>query len=43
MKQDKISMMCVEELDFGIVVGDIPGARCKCSSNPNWSLYVETE
>ena len=43
IQQDKISVMCVEELDFGIVVGDIPGARCKCSPNPNWRLDVETE
>ena len=36
IKQDRILVMCIEDLEFGIVIGDIPGVRCKCSPDPNW-------
>ena len=29
------SVLCVKDLEYGIVVGDVPGARCKCDPNPN--------
>ena len=35
IKDDRILVMCIDDLEFGIVIGDIPGARCKCNPDPN--------
>ena len=36
IKQNQVSVMCVKKLEFDIVVGDVPGARCKCNPDLTW-------
>ena len=38
IKQEGVLVLCVKDLEFGIVVGDVPGALCKCKPNPNWNF-----
>ena len=40
IKQNHIPAMCVQDLEFDIIVGDVPGARCKCNPNPNWKSGI---
>ena len=37
IKQQRASVVCVKDLEFGIVIGNITGARCKCNPNIKWS------
>ena len=36
IKQERVPVMCVKDLEFDIVIGDVTGARCKCNPNLNW-------
>ena len=36
IKQNQVSVMCVKKLEFDIVVGDVPGAWCKCNPDLTW-------
>ena len=36
--KDKITVSCIENYEFDIVVGDVPGAKCTCSPDPHWGL-----
>ena len=37
IKQQRASVVCIKDLEFGIVIGDITGARCKCNPNIKWN------
>ena len=39
LKQNQIQVLCVENLGYDIVVGDVPQARCKCDPDPNWKAF----
>ena len=42
IKKDKISVLCIENPEVDVVVGEVPGAKCSCSPDPHWSLPLLT-
>ena len=36
IKQDQVAVLCVEDLEFDIIVGEVSGARCQCDPDPTW-------
>ena len=36
VKQDQVAVLCVEDLEFDIIVGEVLGARCQCDPDPTW-------
>ena len=36
LKQDRASVLCIDNPEFDLVVGEIPGVRCKCNPDPEW-------
>ena len=37
LKRDKIAVLCMENPEVDLVIGEVPGARCKCSPVAYWS------
>ena len=42
IKKDKITVLCIENPEVDVVVGEVPGAKCSCSPDPHWSLPLLT-
>ena len=38
LKQTEVSAICLTNPTYDLVIGDVPGARCKCNPNPKWKL-----
>ena len=38
IKQRQMTVMCIDDLEYDIVVGEIEGARCKCNPDPEWTI-----
>ena len=36
VRQDRASVLCIDNPEFDLVVGEIPGVRCKCNPDPEW-------
>ena len=42
IRQNQIRVLCVDNLEYDIVVGDVPQARCRCNPDPNWKSINKT-
>ena len=38
IKQRQMMVMCIDDLEYDIIVGEIEGARCKCNPDPEWTI-----
>ena len=38
IKQRQMTVMCIDDLEYNIVVGEIEGARCTCNPNPERTI-----
>ena len=38
IKQRQMAVMCVENLEVDLIIGNIQGARCECDPDSTWKL-----
>ena len=36
--KQRMQVVCVENPEFDLIIGDVDGARCKCNPDSNWTL-----
>ena len=34
----QMPVLCIDNPEYDIVVGEVKGAKCKCNPNPTWKL-----